>query len=104
MANAFAAKRIRCNGILPGWMDTPGESVIQQKFHDVGEDWLAKAEAAQPMGQLVTLQVLVRPYISFAECRWLLGSGAPDRAAERRHKRDGSRDNNSRGYDGEQCR
>jgi hypothetical protein len=34
----------------------------------------------------------------------LLGSGAPDRAAERRHKRDGSRDDNCGGYDGEQCR
>jgi NAD(P)-dependent dehydrogenase (short-subunit alcohol dehydrogenase family) len=53
VANAFAAKHIRCNGILTGWMDTPGESATQQKFHGVGEDWLAKAEAAQPMGQLV---------------------------------------------------
>src|ERR1700693_6138699 len=53
VANAFAAKRIRCNGILTGWMDTPGESATQQKFHGVGENWLAKAEAAQPMGQLV---------------------------------------------------
>jgi NAD(P)-dependent dehydrogenase (short-subunit alcohol dehydrogenase family) len=53
IANAFAAKRIRCNGILTGWMDTPGESATQQKFHGVGENWLAKAEAAQPMGQLV---------------------------------------------------
>jgi NAD(P)-dependent dehydrogenase (short-subunit alcohol dehydrogenase family) len=53
VANAFAGKRIRCNGILTGWMDTPGESATQQKFHGVGEDWLAKAEAAQPMGQLV---------------------------------------------------
>jgi NAD(P)-dependent dehydrogenase (short-subunit alcohol dehydrogenase family) len=53
VANAYAAKRIRCNGILIGWMDTPGESATQQKFHSVGEDWLAKAEAAQPMGQLV---------------------------------------------------
>jgi NAD(P)-dependent dehydrogenase (short-subunit alcohol dehydrogenase family) len=53
VANAFAAKRIRCNGILTGWMDTPGENLTQQKFHGVGEDWLAKAEAAQPMGQLV---------------------------------------------------
>jgi len=34
-------------------MDTPGESATQQKFHAVGEDWLAKAEAAQPMRQLV---------------------------------------------------
>ena len=29
VANAFAAKRIRCNGILTGWMDTPGESATQ---------------------------------------------------------------------------
>jgi NAD(P)-dependent dehydrogenase (short-subunit alcohol dehydrogenase family) len=53
VANAYAAKRIRCNGILTGWMDTPGENVTQRKFHGVGENWLAKAEAAQPMGQLV---------------------------------------------------
>ena len=53
VANAFASNRIRCNGILTGWMDTPGENLTQQKFHGVGEDWLAKAEAAQPMGQLV---------------------------------------------------
>jgi NAD(P)-dependent dehydrogenase (short-subunit alcohol dehydrogenase family) len=53
VANAYAANRIRCNGILTGWMDTPGESATQQKFHGVGEDWLGKAEAAQPMGQLV---------------------------------------------------
>jgi len=53
VANAYAAKRIRCNGILIGWMDTPGESATQQKFHGVGDDWLANAEAAQPMGQLV---------------------------------------------------
>ena len=53
VANAFAAKRIRCNGVLIGWVDTPGESVTQQKFHGLSEDWLTQAEAAQPMGQLV---------------------------------------------------
>ena len=53
VANAFAAKRIRCNGILTGWMDTPGESATQQKFHGASPDWLTKVEAAQPMGQLV---------------------------------------------------
>ncbi len=53
VANAYAAKRIRCNGILTGWMDTPGESVTQRKFHGGSDDWLSKAEAAQPMGQLV---------------------------------------------------
>lgn len=53
VANAFSTNRIRCNGILTGWMDTPGESATQQKFHGVSGDWLAKAEATQPMGQLV---------------------------------------------------
>jgi NAD(P)-dependent dehydrogenase (short-subunit alcohol dehydrogenase family) len=52
-ANAFAAKRIRCNGIQVGWMDTPHEDQIQQRFHDRPEGWLAKVEAEQPMGQLV---------------------------------------------------
>src|SRR6202008_1216602 len=53
VANAFAAKRIRCNGILAGWMDTPGESAAQQKFPGPSPDWLTSVEAAQPMGQLV---------------------------------------------------
>jgi NAD(P)-dependent dehydrogenase (short-subunit alcohol dehydrogenase family) len=53
VANAFAAKRIRCNGIMLGWMDTPGEHIVQQRFHGQSDTWLAEAEAAQPMGQLV---------------------------------------------------
>jgi NAD(P)-dependent dehydrogenase (short-subunit alcohol dehydrogenase family) len=53
VANAFAANRIRCNGLLLGWMDTPGETIVQQRFHGAGADWLKAAEAAQPMGQLV---------------------------------------------------
>jgi NAD(P)-dependent dehydrogenase (short-subunit alcohol dehydrogenase family) len=53
VANAYRGNRIRCNAVLPGWMDTPGEAVVQAKFHGAGPDWLEKAEAAQPMGQLV---------------------------------------------------
>jgi len=53
VANAYRAMRIRCNGILPGWMDTPGEDVVQKTVHGASDDWLAKAEARQPMGQLV---------------------------------------------------
>ena len=34
-------------------MDTPGEDVVQKKFHDAEDDWLDKAEASVPMGQLV---------------------------------------------------
>jgi NAD(P)-dependent dehydrogenase (short-subunit alcohol dehydrogenase family) len=52
-ANAFAKRRIRCNGISVGWMDTPQEDEIQRKFHGRSEGWLKEVEAQQPMGQLV---------------------------------------------------
>ncbi|MCY6379742.1 SDR family oxidoreductase [Hoeflea prorocentri] len=53
VANAYAADHIRCNGIMTGWMDTPGENQTQQDFHDAPDDWLVEAEKGQPMGQLV---------------------------------------------------
>ncbi len=52
-ANALRDRRIRVNGINCGWMDTPGEDLVQRRFHGAGDDWLAIAEAAQPFGQLV---------------------------------------------------
>ena len=52
-ANAYRTKLIRCNGVVPGWMDTPGEHIGQKTFHDATDDWLETAEAEVPMGQLV---------------------------------------------------
>jgi NAD(P)-dependent dehydrogenase (short-subunit alcohol dehydrogenase family) len=52
-ATAYRKKHIRCNAILPGWMDTPGEDTVQKKWHGASGDWLQKAEASQPFGQLV---------------------------------------------------
>ncbi len=52
VAQSFRSQRIRCNGVMAGWMDTPGEAAIQKKAHNPPVDWLAKAEAARPMGQL----------------------------------------------------
>lgn len=52
VANAYRYDRIRCNAILPGWMDTPGEDATQRRFHGATDGWLERAEAAQPMGQL----------------------------------------------------
>jgi NAD(P)-dependent dehydrogenase (short-subunit alcohol dehydrogenase family) len=52
-ANALARHRIRVNGLNLGWMDTPAEDQIQRRYHGAGDDWLARAEAGQPMGQLV---------------------------------------------------
>ena len=52
-AQGHRAQRIRCNGVMAGWMDTPGEHAIQQRVHGAPDDWLAKAEAGRPMGQLI---------------------------------------------------
>jgi NAD(P)-dependent dehydrogenase (short-subunit alcohol dehydrogenase family) len=45
--------RIRVNHLNPGWMDTPGEDVIQRRFHSDGKDWLEEAEAKLPFGRLI---------------------------------------------------
>lgn len=52
-AHTLRHHRIRVNGINVGWMDTPGEDMIQRKYHGAGDDWLAQAEAKQPLGMLV---------------------------------------------------
>ena len=58
VANAYRHERIRCNAILPGWMDTPGEDATQRRYHGATDGWLERAEAAQPMGQLCKPQQL----------------------------------------------
>jgi len=45
--------RIRVNGIILGWADTPGEHVTLKTFHDAADDWLVGAEASRPFGQLL---------------------------------------------------
>lgn len=52
-ANALRQDRIRVNGINCGWMDTPGEDLIQRQYHGANDGWLAEAEARQPFGMLV---------------------------------------------------
>lgn len=52
-ANALRSHRIRVNAINPGWMDTPGEDAVQRRHHGATDGWLARAEAAAPMGMLV---------------------------------------------------
>jgi len=52
-AQALRGHRIRVNGINCGWMDTPGEDVVQRQFHGAQDGWLAAAEARAPMGMLV---------------------------------------------------
>jgi len=53
VAYSVAWDGIRVNCINPGWMDTPGEDVIQRRFHTDGQDWLEDAEAGRPFGRLI---------------------------------------------------
>lgn len=52
---AFSAlhNRIRVNGLNIGWMDSPHEHDIQKQYHAADENWLEKAEQAQPFGRLL---------------------------------------------------
>lgn len=60
VANAVNRMRIRCNGILLGWVDTPGEHVILKKYHDAEDNWLETAEAARPFGRLLKPEDVAR--------------------------------------------
>jgi NAD(P)-dependent dehydrogenase (short-subunit alcohol dehydrogenase family) len=51
-ASAYKWDRVRCNGIVLGWTDTPHEHDIQKRAHNAAADWLEQAEARQPMGKL----------------------------------------------------
>jgi NAD(P)-dependent dehydrogenase (short-subunit alcohol dehydrogenase family) len=60
VAYSVAWDKIRVNVLNPGWMDTPGEDVIQRRFHSDGQDWLEDAEARQPFGQLIKPDEIAR--------------------------------------------
>jgi NAD(P)-dependent dehydrogenase (short-subunit alcohol dehydrogenase family) len=53
IANAHKEDRIRVNGIVLGWTDTPSEREMQSKTLGLGEDWLARVEAKEPFGRLL---------------------------------------------------
>ena len=60
VANAHAADRIRVNGILLGWTDTPGERQMQAVTLGKGEGWLADAAASMPFGRLLNPDDIAR--------------------------------------------
>ena len=55
VAHATRFERIRVNGVNIGWTATPNEHRIQLA-EGQPEDWLARAEAEQPMGRLITTE------------------------------------------------
>lgn len=59
-ANAVNLMRIRVNGIILGWADTPGEHVTLKKYHDAADDWLQKAEPTRPFGKLIKPEDVAR--------------------------------------------
>ncbi|MBS12621.1 MAG: short-chain dehydrogenase [Gemmatimonadetes bacterium] len=60
VAYAVARRHIRVNGLMLGWMDTPGEDVIQRQVHTDGDDWIEEAEATRPFGRLIKMDEAAR--------------------------------------------
>ena len=60
IAYAIMRHRIRINTLNIGWMDTPGENIIQRKYHDAGDNWLEEAEISQPFGRLLKPEEVTR--------------------------------------------
>lgn len=76
VANSVMAYRIRVNGLMIGWMDTPGEHNIMKTYHNAGPDWLAKAEAGRPFGRLLKPAEVARAcaYLASDESGLMTGS------------------------------
>ena len=52
-AYATMRYRIRINGLMLGWADTPWEDNIQKTYHDSDDQWLKEAESDLPFGRLI---------------------------------------------------
>ncbi|MFN0191146.1 MAG: SDR family oxidoreductase [Aestuariivirga sp.] len=76
VANSVMAYRIRVNGLMIGWMDTPGEHNTMKTYHDAEADWLKKAEAGRPFGRLLKPEEIARAcaYLSSEESGLMTGS------------------------------
>ncbi|MEM7339317.1 MAG: SDR family oxidoreductase [Actinomycetota bacterium] len=68
--------RIRVNLVQPGWMATPGEDVIQKRFHGGDDEWLSTAALTQPFGRLIHPDELARAicYLASSESGMMTGS------------------------------
>ena len=76
VAYAIMRHRIRINMLNIGWMDTPGENVIQRKYHDADDDWLTTAESGMPFGRLLKPEEVARAvaFIASEESGMMTGS------------------------------
>ena len=63
-ANTLRGDRIRVNGILLGWTDTPNEHIVQEQESPYGKDWLKHAQQTLPFGRLIDVEELA-DFIAF---------------------------------------
>lgn len=76
VAGALLRDRIRVNGLILGWVDTPGEHQVLKRFHNAGEDWLVAAERDRPFGRLLKPDEVARAiaYLASAESGLMTGA------------------------------
>jgi NAD(P)-dependent dehydrogenase (short-subunit alcohol dehydrogenase family) len=76
VAYAIMRHRIRINMLNIGWMDTPGENVIQRKYHGADDNWLKNAEAGMPFGRLLKPEEVARAvaFLASEESGMMTGS------------------------------
>ena len=76
VAYAIMRHHIRINMLNIGWMDTPGENVIQRKYHGADDNWLKNAEAGMPFGRLLKSEEVARAvaFLASEESGMMTGS------------------------------
>jgi len=76
IAYSVMRDRIRINMLNIGWMDTPGENLIQHKYHNAEDDWLANAETGMPFGRLLKPEEVARAvaFLASEESGMMTGS------------------------------
>jgi NAD(P)-dependent dehydrogenase (short-subunit alcohol dehydrogenase family) len=75
-AGALLKDRIRVNGLILGWVDTPGEHETLKRFHDAPANWLEEAEKSRPFGRLMKPDEVARAvaYLASAESGLMTGA------------------------------
>jgi NAD(P)-dependent dehydrogenase (short-subunit alcohol dehydrogenase family) len=52
-ANAHLHDRIRVNGVILGWTDTPNEHAVQERSSPLGKGWYEAALKTRPFGRMI---------------------------------------------------
>ncbi len=76
VAYSVMRHHIKVNGLMIGWMDTPGEDRIMKTYHQAEDGWLKKAEESRPWGRLLKPEEVARAcgYLSSDESGMMSGS------------------------------